>query len=62
MWYYLQISSRLKSAVQALGTGCVELVKDCGNLQSNPTDGFAKRDLAEHVRLVTAKVSSKVTK
>ena len=32
-------------------------MQDAGNLQSNPTDAFAKRDLNEHNRAVSEKVA-----
>ena len=53
----LQVGNRLRSAVQELGAACIALVQDAGNLQSNPTDAFAKRDLNEHNRAVSEKVS-----
>jgi len=52
-----EIANRIKAAVQELGSGCIELVRDAGNLQSNPTDSFSKRDLADHARKVSEKVS-----
>jgi len=57
--YQLQISNRIKIAVQDLGTSCIDLVKDAGNLQVNPTDGFSKRELQEHARKVTERVCLK---
>ena len=42
--------------VQDLGKSCIELVQDAGNLQSNPADSFARRDLTEHAKSVTEKV------
>ena len=47
-----QVGSRIKSAVQQLGTGCIELVQDAGSLQMNPTAGLARRDLGVHARKV----------
>ncbi|KAK2151016.1 hypothetical protein LSH36_379g01080 [Paralvinella palmiformis] len=52
------ISNRIKIAVQDLGTSCIDLVKDAGNLQVNPTDGFSKRELQEHARKVTERVTN----
>lgn len=53
-----ELSARIKGAVQELGTSCIELVLDAGNLQSNPSDGFSKRDLIDHARQVSEKVSN----
>lgn len=39
-----------------LGKSCIELVQDSGNLQSNPGDTYAQRDLADHARSVNEKV------
>jgi len=47
-----QVGSRIKSAVQQLGTSCIELVQDAGSLQMNPTAGLARRDLGVHARKV----------
>jgi len=52
----LQVGSRIKSAVQQLGTGCIELVQDAGSLQMNPTAGIARRDLGVHARKVLENV------
>ena len=54
----LQVGSRIKSAVQQLGTGCIELVQDAGSLQLNPTAGIAKRDLGVHARKVLENVGN----
>ncbi len=53
----LKVGNRLRSAVQELGVACIALVQDAGNLQANPTDAFAKRDLNEHNKAVSEKVS-----
>jgi len=47
-----KVGSRIKSAVQQLGTGCIELVQDAGSLQLNPNAGIARRDLGVHARKV----------
>jgi len=52
----LQVGSRIKSAVQQLGTGCIELVQDAGSLQMNPTASIARRDLGVHARKVLENV------
>jgi len=54
----LQVGSRIKSAVQQLGTGCIELVQDAGSLQMNPTAGIARRDLGVHARKVLENVQN----
>jgi talin len=53
-----QIGSRLKSSIQQLGTSCTDLVRDAGNLQCNPSDSFAKRDLGDHGKKVLEHVSN----
>ena len=50
-----QVANRIKLLVQQLGTNCVDLVKDAGNLQCNPTDAYFRRDLADHSKKVTEK-------
>ena len=52
------IGGRLKSCVQDLGTSCIELVQDAGNLAHNPADAFSKKDLNDHARKVSEKVST----
>ena len=54
----LQIANRIKAAVQELGKSCMDLTQDAGKLQSNPTDSFSKRDLADHARHVSEKVDT----
>ena len=39
-----------------LGKSCIELVQDAGNIQTNPGDTYAQRDLADHTRSVNEKV------
>ncbi|XP_060074093.1 talin-1-like isoform X2 [Ylistrum balloti] len=51
------VANRIRTTVQDLGKCCIELVQDAGNLQSNPSDTFARRDLADHARSVNEKVS-----
>ena len=46
------MGSRIKSAVQQLGTGCIELVQDAGSLQLNPNAGMARKDLGVHAKKV----------
>ena len=46
------MGSRIKSAVQQVGTGCIELVQDAGSLQLNPSAAIAQRDLSVHARKV----------
>ncbi|XP_013386332.1 talin-1 isoform X1 [Lingula anatina] len=52
-----EIGHQIKRTVQDLGRLCIELVQDAGHLQSSPGDSFAKRDLVEHARAVSEKVS-----
>jgi hypothetical protein len=54
----VQVSIRIKSAIQMLGTSCIELVQDAGSLQSNPTGGFARRDLSVHSKKVLENAST----
>jgi talin len=53
-----QVGSRIKSSVQQLGNSCIDLVRDAGNLQCNPSDAFAKRDLSDHAKKVLEHVSN----
>ena len=53
---WCQVGGRIKNSVQDLGKACIDLVQDAGNVQTDPTDSFAKRDLADHARLVSEKV------
>ena len=59
MWPVMwpQVANRIKFLVQQLGKNCVDLVKDGGNLQSNPTDAYVRRDLVEHSKNVSEKAS-----
>jgi len=52
----LQVGSRIKTSVQQLGRSCIDLVRDAGNLQCNPSDAFAKRDLTDHAKKVLENV------
>ena len=52
----LQVGNRIRAAVQALGTSCIDLVQDAGSLQSNPADSFAKKGISDHARKVSEKV------
>lgn len=51
------VANRIRTTVQDLGKCCIEIVQDAGNLQANPSDNFARRDLADHARSVNEKVS-----
>ena len=55
-WYNLQVAQRLKQAVQELGVACVQLVQDGGRVHSDPSDGFARKELGENARHVPQKV------
>jgi talin len=52
-----QIANRIRTTVQDLGKSCVELVQDVGQVQGNPHDAFARKDLQDHARSVSEKVS-----
>ncbi|XP_056003983.1 talin-1-like isoform X5 [Ostrea edulis] len=51
------IANRIRTTVQDLGKCCVELVQDAGKVQGDPHDTFARRDLQDHARSVSEKVS-----
>ncbi|XP_061190931.1 talin-1-like isoform X1 [Saccostrea echinata] len=51
------IANRIRTTVQDLGKSCVELVQDAGKVQGDPHDTFARRDLQDHARSVSEKVS-----
>ena len=51
------VSNRIRTTVMDLGKSCIELVQDAGNIQTNPGDSYAQRDLADHARSVNEKVS-----
>ncbi|XP_064596457.1 talin-1-like [Liolophura sinensis] len=51
------VANRIRAAVQELGKSCIEVVTDAGNIQADPTDSYARKDLAEHARNVSEKVS-----
>jgi len=52
----LKVGGRIKTSIQQLGRSCIDLVRDAGNLQCNPTDAFAKRDLTDHAKKVLENV------
>ncbi|XP_070178806.1 talin-1-like [Littorina saxatilis] len=51
------IAGRIRTTVQDLGKSCIEVVGDAGNLQANPSDSYAQRDLCDHARTISEKVS-----
>ncbi|GIY58861.1 talin-2 [Caerostris extrusa] len=53
----LDVANRVKSSVQDLGSACIDLTKAAGSCQSNPTDTYSQRDVADNARTVTEKVS-----
>ncbi|GFT39672.1 talin-2 [Nephila pilipes] len=53
----LDVANRIKSSVQDLGSACIDLTKAAGSCQSNPTDTYSQRDVADNARTVTEKVS-----
>ncbi len=52
-----QIAKRLKDSVQGLGQALTKLVQTAGQVQSNPSDPFAKRELSENAKKVAEQVS-----
>ncbi|XP_065063830.1 talin-like isoform X3 [Rhopilema esculentum] len=52
-----EIAKRLKDSVQGLGQSLTVLVQTAGNIQANPSDPFAKRELSENAKKVAEKVS-----
>ncbi|XP_076242383.1 talin_middle and talin-RS domain-containing protein rhea isoform X2 [Calliopsis andreniformis] len=51
------VSSRLRTGVQELGRACVDIVRAAGICQMSPGDAYAQREVAEHSKTVTEKVS-----
>uniref|UniRef100_A0A914UKX2 Talin 1 n=1 Tax=Plectus sambesii TaxID=2011161 RepID=A0A914UKX2_9BILA len=50
------VAQKIRSAVQELGTGCIELVKQAGAVRAHPDDQFSKRELTKAAQIVTEKV------
>lgn len=48
--------------MQQLGNSCIDLVTEAGNLQCNPNDTYAKRDLNERARKVLENVRKRFSK
>lgn len=59
---FLQIGGKIRTAVQQLGNSCIDLVTEAGNLQCNPNDTYAKRDLNERARKVLENVRKRFSK
>ncbi|GFR72517.1 talin-1-like [Elysia marginata] len=53
----VEIGNRIRSTVQDLGTCCVDLVQDAGQLQASPTDEITRKELQDHAKVVNEKVS-----
>ena len=51
-----ELAHKLKQAVQELGMCCVQLVQDGGKVHSDPSDGYARKGLADNARRVAEKV------
>lgn len=47
----------IRSTVQDLGSSCIDLVRDAGNVQASPSDSFAKKELVDHAKKVNEKVA-----
>ena len=43
--------------MDSLGSSCVNLVVAAGNVQSSPTDSYAKKDLSDKAKVVSENVS-----
>ncbi|XP_054280659.1 talin-2 isoform X2 [Macrosteles quadrilineatus] len=52
-----EVAGRLSSAVVELGQACIEIVRSAGMCQALPGDTVAQRDVADHARTVSEKVS-----
>ncbi|XP_071942853.1 talin-1-like isoform X3 [Antedon mediterranea] len=53
-----EVGQRIKSSVQDLGRASVDLVKNGGMVQGNPTDSLAKRELVDSARSVSEKANT----
>ncbi|XP_033109397.1 talin-1-like isoform X3 [Anneissia japonica] len=53
-----EVGQRIKSSVQELGRSSMDLVKNAGMVQGNPTDSLAKRELVDSARSVSEKANS----
>ncbi|XP_076659831.1 talin_middle and talin-RS domain-containing protein rhea isoform X1 [Halictus rubicundus] len=51
------VSARLRTGVQELGRACADIVRAAGTCQISPGDAYAQREVAEHSKNVTEKVS-----
>ncbi|XP_020294961.1 talin-1 isoform X2 [Pseudomyrmex gracilis] len=51
------VSARLRTGVQELGRACADIVRAAGTCQMSPGDVYAQREVAEHSKIVTEKVS-----
>ncbi|XP_076321982.1 talin-1-like [Tachypleus tridentatus] len=52
-----EVASRIRTAVQGLGSACIELTKSAGDCQSNPSDIFCQREVSRSAKSVSEKVS-----
>ncbi|CAH1788698.1 unnamed protein product [Owenia fusiformis] len=52
-----EIAKKIRTAVQDLGNASMDIIKDCGNLQANPGDQFAKKDIVDHNKIVAEKAA-----
>ncbi|XP_072756029.1 talin-1 isoform X4 [Anoplolepis gracilipes] len=51
------VSAKLRTGVQELGRACADIVRAAGTCQMSPGDVYAQREVAEHSKIVTEKVS-----
>jgi talin len=52
----VHVSARIRTAVQELGTACIEDVKRGGAVRAQPDDQYAKQDLSHSTKIVQEKV------
>lgn len=53
---FSQVALQIKNSVSELGKACVVLVSSSGNVQGNPRDNYAKKELNMKSRGVVEKV------
>ncbi|XP_018394712.1 PREDICTED: talin-2 isoform X4 [Cyphomyrmex costatus] len=51
------VSARLRTGVQELGRACADIVRAAGTCQMSSGDAYVQREVAEHSKIVTEKVS-----
>lgn len=56
-----EVGNRIRSSVLELGTACIDLTKEAGLCQSDPTNVFHQRNVTDNSKIVTDKVSCVLT-